>query len=168
MDHRQTAHFDFYEFDPTDAVGNHLRFFCAMWNFGVGSAALARPHQEFLDELVERSQAADDGMIWLQLLGLASRSGKRKRNEVLSGNRVAAVGGYLFNRGLHPDRILSEDFLGEDFWAAGGVADGTEDFRHRAVYVWCWLDDPRRFDRTFPMRLLARAGVRVAGVPAVA
>lgn len=162
---KQTTYFDHYDFDPTDAVGSHLRFFTAMWNFAVGSQELVRQHREYVAQLVERAQDPNDGMVWLQLLGVASRSGKRQRNMELSRRRVITVAGHLLALGLEPERILGMDQLGEDGWAAAGVADGTEDYRHRAVYVWCWLQDPRQHDHTFPFRLLARAGVRTAVRP---
>lgn len=159
MTHNQTMYIDITQLEAGDPGGNTLRFFASMWNFGIGSAALVRQHREFLDELVAHSNASDDGAIWLQFRGLASRSGSRQRNLQLSVQRVDAVMRYLVERGMDARRLVSADAWGEDEWQAFGFRDGTEHYTLRTVHIWCWFEDPRQYDHTFPSRFLKSIGI---------
>lgn len=124
-----------------DPCGNVLMV-ANMWGFAVGSAELLPDHRAFLlKEVAQRM--IENPAAGARMIGIASRSGSAQFNLDLGMRRAKNAKDELefdlqpfelLNPSPPPPRVTIGS-QGENFAARQGVADGSEQARHRAVLV---------------------------------
>jgi hypothetical protein len=106
-------------------------------NFPVNSAVLQKEHKNCLNDIVVYLLQSDPNRTFI-ILGMTSRSGSEKHNEILSERRARAVYDYLSLYGLETrgdPRFGDMHWYGERIARSVGQRDGTEDGNFRAVRV---------------------------------
>jgi hypothetical protein len=106
-------------------------------NFPINSATLQKEHKTCLNDIVVYLLQADPNSTFV-ILGMTSRSGTEKHNEILSERRARAVYDYLSLYGLETrgdPRLGDLHWYGERIARSVGHLDGSEDGNFRAVRI---------------------------------
>jgi hypothetical protein len=146
-----------FEF-PADRIDNpdgNVILVANMWGFAVGSATLLPDHRAFLAQKVGPilKMSPDAGA---RMIGIASRSGSADFNLKLglarAKNAKAELNFWILPHDLMnppgPPERITVGSQGENFAARMGIADGSEQARHRAVLVTVLRDRRKPTDVT--------------------
>jgi len=121
-----------FQLDPDDE--GELLYVSVIFNFSVGSHTILPGHVRWLATAAGLLQLADS---YLEIMGMASKTGSRAFNQKLSEGRAKSTRAWLLDASIKPSQIHVTKGVGWDELGASSTM-GREEPADRRVQMFVW------------------------------